>query len=113
MQFLNLALVIFAVSSVALADVCIKQATIGGGSLAAMLFHPWMIAAYALYLFQIIVFAYLFIHGEELLYVGILQTALYALIVISAGFLLFNEGFTHLQIVGGLLAIAGAILMNL
>jgi drug/metabolite transporter (DMT)-like permease len=111
MKLLALPLVILAVTAVAIADVCLKKAALSG-TLASALKSPWMIGAVALYLFQIFFFTYLFVSGTELLYVGILQTALYAAIVLTAGFLLFHESLSAVQMVGMVLALVGAILMN-
>ena len=43
---------------------------------------------------------------------GALQTALYALIVLAAGVLLYHESLTRLQVIGILLAFGGVVLIN-
>ena len=44
--------------------------------------------------------------------IGALQTALYALIVLAAGVLLYRETVTPVQLVGILLAVGGVVLIN-
>jgi drug/metabolite transporter (DMT)-like permease len=68
--------------------------------------------AIVLYLLQIILFAIAFLSGWKLSLIGALQTALYAIIVLAAGVLLYNESLTHLQVAGSLLAFGGVVLMN-
>lgn len=105
-------MLILAASSVAVADIFIKKAVIVG-SFSKMLVSPWIWGAIVLYLFQIGVFAYLFVSGSKLLYIGVMQIVLYSLIVILAGIFLFNESITPIQMGGVVLAIVGVILLNL
>lgn len=112
MKFQFLFLLILAVSAVAIADVFLKKATVGA-SLAQAMKSGWFFAAVALYLFQIFFFVYLFVSGTELIYVGILQTVLYACIVLFSGFLIFSETLNGVQLLGSALAIAGVVLMHL
>lgn len=103
--------IIFAVSAVAVADMFLKKAgTIG--SFQAALVNPWMLGVIVLYLFQIVAFAYLFASGEKLIYIGIMQTVLYALIVILGGVFFFGETLSPIHIAGIVLAIAGVLLLN-
>jgi len=72
-----------------------------------------MIAVVALYLLQIAIFLYVFVKKAELGTLGIIQTALYAIIVIGSGVLFFNESITLIKGIGIGLAIVGVILINL
>ena len=112
MKFVTWFLLILAVSAVAIADVFLKRASIAG-SLTAALKSPWMLGAIALYLFQIFFFTYVFVSGTQLVNVGILQTALYAIIVLAAGFMIFSESLSPVQLAGMGLAIVGVLMMNL
>ncbi len=112
MSIFHTLLVIVAVSSVAVADIFLKK-TQALGSMERALSSPWLVAAVALYLFQIIFFTYLFISGARLTHVGILQTVFYALIVLFAGVFLFGETLTPVQTAGVVLALLGVILLYL
>lgn len=112
MKSIHLLLMITAVISVALADIFLKKAA-ANGSLWQALRSPWMIGAILLYLNQIFFFTYFFVRGWELSLVGSLQTVLYALIVVGAGVFLMQESLTRLQLAGVILAVGGAVLINL
>lgn len=112
MKFTYTAILILAVSAVAIADVFLKKAAVTGNMIATLK-SPWMVGAIALYLFQIFFFTYVFVMGVRLVNVGILQTVLYAAIVLASGVLLFGETLTTLQVVGVVAAVGGVILMNL
>ena len=107
------ALLFLAVTAVAIADIFLKQATANGASLWEAIKSPWMLGAIFLYLFQIFFFTYVFVAGVPLISVGILQTVLYAVIVLLAGFLLFHESLTGIQIFGTILALSGVLLINM
>ncbi len=106
-----LGLLIAAVSAVAVADIFLKKAALGGG-LAAAFKSPWVIGAVFLYLFQVFFFLYLFVAGSKLSIVSILQTGLYALITLVAGVFLFNESLRAIQVAGIILTLAGVLLLN-
>ena len=103
--------IILAVIAVAVADVLLKKAA-GQGDLKAALSSLWLLCAIGLYLFQIGFFIVAFHHGWKLTIIGALQTALYALIVLAAGVLLYHESLTRQQVIGVLLAFGGALLIN-
>lgn len=103
--------IILAVIAVAIADVMLKRAAANGSVLVALR-SPWMVTAIGLYLLQISLFTIAFIAGWKLSMIGALQTALYALIVLAAGVLLYHESLTRLQVVGILLAFGGVVLIN-
>jgi multidrug transporter EmrE-like cation transporter len=105
------AIIIVAVIAVAVADVMLKRAA-AHGSLKAALSSPWLILAVCLYLLQIGLFIIVFMRGWKLSIIGALQTSFYALIVLAAGVLLYNETLTRLQVIGILLALTGVVLIN-
>lgn len=104
-------LLIIAVAAVAVADVCLKRAALPG-SLANALRSPWMLVAVILYLMQVVLFVVVFSNGWKLSAVGILQTALYAVITLSAGVLLFGEVLSLQQTVGVIFAFIGVLLLS-
>lgn len=112
MSFINITLVTFAVSAVAIADVFLKK-TQTLGSMSKALMSPWMLWAIILYVFQIFFFTYLFVSGAKLVHVGIMQTALYAIIILVAGVFIFGETFSTIQIAGIVLALTGVFLLNM
>lgn len=97
--------------SVAIADVMLKKATTQD-NLATAITSLWFIGATGLYLFQISFFIFAFMAGWKLSVIGALQTALYAIIVLVAGVVLFKETLTSTQILGVLFAIGGVFLIN-
>ncbi len=112
-KLIQLGLIVVGVSAVAIADVFVKKVFSPRTGFFTDIKNPLMLAIVALYLLQIIIFAYIFDRKAQLGVVGILQTALYALIVIGSGVLFFQEGFSARQIVGMVLAFVGVILMTL
>jgi len=103
--------ILVAVIAVAVADVLLKKAT-SHGNLGVALSSPWLFMAIGLYLLQIVIFTIAFISGWKLSLIGALQTALYAVIVLAGGVLLYNESLTPLQVIGVLLAFGGVVLIN-
>ena len=103
--------IILAVIAVAIADVLLKRAAEDGSMLVALR-SPWMVTAIGLYLLQISLFTIAFNAGWKLSLIGALQTALYALIVLGAGVVLYHESLTRLQVIGILLAFGGVVLIN-
>jgi drug/metabolite transporter (DMT)-like permease len=100
-----------AVVVVALADIWLKKAA-SESNPADTLRSPWLWGAVGLYLLQISLLTYAFIAGWKLSILGAIQTALYTLIVLAAGVILYREPLTRVQVVGVLLAIAGIVLIN-
>jgi drug/metabolite transporter (DMT)-like permease len=103
--------IILAVIAVAIADVLLKRAAANGSVLVALR-SPWMVTAIGLYLLQISLFTIAFIAGWKLSMIGALQTALYALIVLAAGVVLYHEHLSRTQVIGILLAFGGVVLIN-
>ncbi|MBW7885845.1 MAG: hypothetical protein H3C34_25080 [Caldilineaceae bacterium] len=111
-KIVHLALIVVAIVAVAVADAFLKKAA-SDGVLVQAFKSPWMAGATLLYLYQVVVMTYMFTRGWELSIVGSLQTALYAVIVVAASVILFKETLTWVQVVGVVLAIGGAVLVNL
>jgi drug/metabolite transporter (DMT)-like permease len=105
-------LLILASAAVAVADVFLKKASTFP-NFSAVLKNPWMVSAILLYIFQIIIFVYLFFIGEKLIDVGIVQIILYASIIVISSMLFFHEPLTLVKIIGIILGITGIILINL
>lgn len=112
MSFLQTSLIVLAASSVAIADIFLKK-TENLGSIGKALTSPWMLAALALYLFQIVFFTYAFISGFKLINVGVMQVALYSIIILLASFFLFNETLSQIQIFGVFIALVGILFMHM
>ncbi|MDH5621310.1 MAG: hypothetical protein OEY74_04445 [Gammaproteobacteria bacterium] len=108
----HIGLFVLAVAAVAIGDVCLKKASLAG-SFTRALSSPWILAAVALYLYQIVFFTYVFVAGWRLSIVGMMQTVLYALIVLGVGVLYFKETLSAGQGIGMTLAFAGVVLMNI
>jgi drug/metabolite transporter (DMT)-like permease len=113
MNFISYAILIGSVLCISVADVFIKKAGVSVHSFGAMFRSPWFIAAAFLYILQVVGFGYLFFYGAKLSWIGIVQTILYALVVIGSGVLLFHESISVIQAVGIALAISGLVLLNL
>jgi multidrug transporter EmrE-like cation transporter len=112
-KLLEMGLIIGAVTSVGVADVLIKKIFLPRTTFFTDIKNPLMLAVIILYLVQIVIFAYIFDRKAELGIVGIIQTALYAIIVIGSGLLFFNEDISLVQGIGIGVAILGVVLMNL
>ena len=85
-KLLYTTLIIAGVAAIAIADILLKKAA-GAGSYISALKHPFMPVVVLLYLFQVAVFLFVFVKRVDLSTVGVLQTALYAVIVLGAGIL--------------------------
>jgi multidrug transporter EmrE-like cation transporter len=104
--------ILLAVAAVAVADVLLKRAA-AHGNLKDALSSPWLLGAVILYALQIGLFTIAFVANWKLSIVGALQTAFYALIVLAAGVLLYDESLTRMQVVGILMTLGGVVLINL
>lgn len=111
-QFIQLLIVVAAAASVAIADVLIKRITVNSHSFADMFRNPLMIAVVGLYLAQIVLYAYVFLHKWDLTTVGVVQTLCYAAIIIVFGVLFFNEQLTVKHGLGIVAGLIGIVLMN-
>ncbi|MCX6059399.1 MAG: hypothetical protein NTW69_14760 [Chloroflexi bacterium] len=104
-------IILMAVVAVGVADVFLKKAT-AHGRLADTLSSPWLYMAIGLYLLQISLFTFALIGGWKLSMIGALQTGLYGLIVLLAGFFLYHESLTGQQMLGMLMAFGGVVMIN-
>jgi drug/metabolite transporter (DMT)-like permease len=96
MNIFSYVILIVSVLAVAIADDCIKNAGGSVHALSGIFVNPW----------------FLFDMGVKLSSVGIIQTVLYALVVILSGAVIFSESISSLQIIGMVCAVGGVILMN-
>jgi drug/metabolite transporter (DMT)-like permease len=103
--------ILAAVISVAIADILLKKAASHSNLLDALR-SPWFAGAAGLYMLQVCFFMYAFIAGWNLTNIGILQTALYAIIVLTAGVFFYNETFTRFQWAGIFIAMSGVLMIN-
>ena len=108
---MNLIWVFLSALFVILADAFIKKVSLQGSFTTAFL-DPWMLLAYALYFLQIILAIIVFTHKGELAIYANLYVVFYSLLGVIVGVLVFKESLSALQIVGGILAIIAAILLN-
>lgn len=113
MPALSYIILIISVVAISIADIFIKKASASAASFSALFVNPWFIAAAVLYIVQVVGFGYLMVSGAKLNWIGIVQTILYALLVIGSGVLLFHESISTIQGVGIALALAGLVLLNL
>lgn len=98
--------------SVGTGDIFIKMAAENAHGSISALIHPFFAAAVGLYLLQITLITYIFLHERSISAVGILQIALYAIFTVVGGHILFNERITTGHAVGITLVLAGALLVN-
>jgi hypothetical protein len=105
-------IVILAGIAVAIADGILKKTAIGA-SLTDALKNPLTMVVVFLYLVQIVFFTFVFVNGWQLGAVGILQMVAYSVFVIITGVFIFKESFTMTQYIGFVLAVVGAVLINL
>ena len=112
-KFIEVGLIIIAAGAVAVADVLIKKAAIISSGFSAIWKSPLMLEVIALYLLQIIIFAYVFVKRAELGVVGVVQIALYAAIVVGSGVLFFKEDISFGQGIGMFLALLGVAIIYL
>lgn len=104
-------LIVIAVISVALGDIFIKKAS-QSVTLSHVFSSRYMFLGVILYLLQIVLFAWMFFQGWNLGIVGIMQTVLYALIVLGAGHFIFKEYLNAVQLAGLLMACVGVVIAN-
>jgi drug/metabolite transporter (DMT)-like permease len=94
------------------ADSIIKKVS-AGQTFVSVLRDPWMLAVYGLYLVQIFFAIFIFIFKGELAIYTNLFIVFYGIFGIVVGILYFKETLSTVQILGIVLGLSGAILMNL
>ena len=110
-KFYQILAVLFAAISVAVADALVKKASASGNFWSALK-HPLMLIVVLLYLVQIALFTYAFVHNWKLDVLGITQVVFYTVTVLVFGYLLFKETLSPVQMLGVGLALVGVVLMN-
>ncbi|MGH7141498.1 MAG: hypothetical protein ACREGH_02610 [Minisyncoccia bacterium] len=96
---------------ITVADTLIKKISTGV-TLSQAILNPWMLIICTLYFIQIVIAAYVFIsHGELAVYAN-LFIVFYSILMVLSGVMLFRETLTMRQVVGIVLALGGAILLN-
>ncbi len=98
--------------SVAVGDIFIKKAAVNS-SFTTAITSKWVVLGISLYFVQIVLFTWMFVKGWDLSIVGIMQTVFYALVILTAGHLVFKESLNTMQIVGLSLALIGILITNL
>ena len=109
--FFSIVAVLLSALFVAIADAMIKQTTLSGSFLSALL-SPWMLAICGLYFAQILLAFYVFIHRGDLAIYGMAFNVFYSVLMILLGVFIFKEHVTLWQGVGIVLALGGTILLN-
>ena len=111
-KLIQILIILFAGSSVAIADVMIKKSAFTTHNFWVAFKNPLILGAAFLYIFQIILFIYVFVKRWDLGIVSLMQMIAYAAIVIFAGVFYFHEKYSILQAIGMAMAFIGIILMN-
>lgn len=110
-MLLNYILLLFAVSSVATADVLLKKTAAIHSLMDSYGSSPFLWAVF-LYALQVAIFLMIFRHGVRLSFVSVLQTVAYSLITLAAATLYFHEQVSARQWLGISLAVSGVLLMS-
>ena len=97
---------------IVIADTLIKKVSTLG-ALPHLLLSPLMLVAYALYFIQIVIAAYIFIHGGELAIYTNLYIIFYSIMGVLSGVLIFSEHLSLIQGIGIIFALTGAVLLNI
>ncbi len=111
-KLVEIGLISIAVVAIAVADVIIKKVANTTTDFWTALRHPYMIAIVALYLLQVIIYTFVFVNEVKLGAVGILQTALYAVVILASSAYFFGESFSTRETLGVTLALVGALLLS-
>lgn len=97
---------------VGVADALIKKSS-ESGSFMATLRNPLMLAVWALYITQTLLAIFIFLWGGKLGLLVNLFIVFYSITGIILGYLIFNESISLVQGIGIILALTGAILINI
>lgn len=109
--FVAIAAVFASAILIAVADALIKKTAVSGDFLSAV-FNPWMLVICALYFIQILLAVYIFVQKGELAIYGNIFIVFYSISMVVLGVVVFQEHLSALQIVGIVLALTGAVLLN-
>ena len=105
-------LVFIACVVVSVADVLLKKSGVNHTTFWPAVFSSSTGWALGLYAIQIGVFLWVFVKKAELGLVGIAQNVIYAIVVLAAAHLLYDETLSTPKIIGAILALTGIFLMN-
>jgi drug/metabolite transporter (DMT)-like permease len=108
---LQITLVLVSALMIGVADAIIKKAA-AVNSLTLALRDPWLLLACLLYLIQIGMIVYIFVHKGDLVIYGNIFIIFYSITTALLGVLIFKEHLSAVQILGILLALTGAVLIN-
>lgn len=103
--------VFFSAILIAIADSVIKTTAQSGNFLASAT-SPWMIAICVLYFVQILMAVFVFVHKGDLAIYANVFIVFYSILMVAIGMWYFGERVTSTQVVGIVLALVGAVLIN-
>lgn len=104
-------LVLLSAIFVGIADALIKKISATHSFLLALK-DPWMLVICLLYLIQVAMIVYIFAHKGDLVIYGNMFIICYSVITVIFGLLIFKEQVSLAQILGIVLALTGAFLIN-
>lgn len=110
MNFFQIFLVFLSALTVIVGDSIIKK--VSTGTILLTLRDPLMLVAYLLYFVQIVCAIYIFIYKGELAIYANYYIVFYSILGIIFGILFFREHLNAIQMLGVVLALVGAVLMN-
>lgn len=108
---LQIILILLSALLIGIADALIKKISLTHSFLLALK-DPWMLAICALYLIQVVMIVYIFAHKGDLVIYGNIFIICYSIITVLLGLLVFKEHVSIVQILGIVLALMGAYLIN-
>jgi len=111
LSYFQIFLVFLSALTIIVADAIIKKVS-AAHTFAAAFQNPWMLVAYALYFIQILLAIYIFIYKGEIALYSNLYVIFYGVFGVIAGIILFQESISMIQLVGVVLGLIGAVLMN-
>ena len=109
--FLGIAVMFLSAFLIAIADALIKKTSISGSFYSAI-FNPWMVLILVLYFIQILLALYVFMNKGELAVYGNIFIVFYSILMVLFGVFFFGEQLSTLQILGIVLGLTGALLLN-
>lgn len=97
---------------IALADALIKMNSVDS-SFSVAIKSIWMVPIIILYLAQVMLVVYLFLHKIDLGIMANIFIVFYSMLSLFLGYLMFSERLTPIHGFGIVLALSGVILMNI
>jgi drug/metabolite transporter (DMT)-like permease len=108
---LQITLILISTLMIGAADAIIKKVG-AANSFGVALKDPWLILASLLYLLQIGIIVYIFVHKGDLVVYGNIFIIFYSITTVLLGLLVFKEHISLTQIIGIVFALIGAVLIN-